>query len=229
MVGGMVDDAFYDPCPYNYGSNIVYEGDTVYVNGVPYVGADQYYQQAQDIANAGSGDTVAGAAPVTTNVTVENTTTEPTAPSSLAPSADLAGAGSTTKPEDPAAQPEDGWLPMGTFAIVADNDQKESNRILQIATNKQGLVRGNLIDRDTDQSVELYGSVDPKTQRVAFKTRGNDEVVGECGLWNLTQDTVPMLVHVNNDKTEERTLIRLKNDDAKAKPEETSKAGSPSL
>jgi len=119
----------------------------------------------------------------------------------------------TTQPQQE-AESADEWLPMGTFAVVADGNQTESKRILQIATNKQGQVRGNFINQETDVATELYGSVDPQTQRVAFKAKGNDSVIAECGLWNLTQDTVPLLVHLDANRTEGRTLIRLTDDDA---------------
>ncbi len=185
---GAVTDAVLAPIPYDYGGNIVYEGDTVYVNNVPYVGADEYYQQAQDLANSGSDEAVQSA----------TTDAQPAASDTAATSQKV----------------EDQWMAMGTFAVVADGKQTDSKRILQIATNKQGQVRGNLVDTETDKAIELYGAVDPKTQRVAFKLKGNDDVVAECGLWNLTQETVSMLVHVNRDKTEERTLIRLKDKDA---------------
>ena len=104
---------------------------------------------------------------------------------------------------------EDEWLPMGTFAVVADGNQRESQRILQLATSRTGRIRGNLVDTKNDKAIELYGAVDPETQRVAFKLKGNDHVVAESGLWNLTQETVPILVHANQDRTEERTLVRL--------------------
>ncbi len=190
----MLADDILAPYPYDYGSNIVYEGDTVYVNDVPYCGADEYYQQAQDIANAGSEDTV--------DRTVVSLPEGVTAATPPMPS-------KTDEKSAPTA--EDGWLPMGTFAVIADNSQKESQRTLQLATNKQGLIRGNLINQETDKATELYGSVDPKTQRVAFKVRGYDDIVAECGLWNLTQDKVPMLIHYGKNRTEERTLIRVDN------------------
>lgn len=111
---------------------------------------------------------------------------------------------------------ESEWLPMGTFAIVSDPKQESSQRILQLATNKNGEVRGNLVNTKTDKVTELYGNVDSKTQRVAFKVVGNDEVVVECGLWNLTQDTVPILIHISKYRTEERTMIRLTQEQLKS-------------
>lgn len=168
---GVVADAPVQPIPYYYGSNIVYEGETVYINDVPYVGADEYYQQARDLAESG------------------------------------ADAAEPTEARKDEAQAD--WLSMGTFAIVSDGNEESLKRILQIATDKHGRVRGNLVNSETEETTEFYGSVDPKTQRVAFKVKGNDKIVAECGLWNLTQDTVPLLIHVNEDRTEERTLIRL--------------------
>jgi len=195
---GAVTNAVLTPVPYYYGSNIVYVQDVVYVNSVPYVSSSEYYQQAQNIAKAGAEPAAqpqqaAPAANVNVNVNV-NTNTD-------------------AQPEN---NPTDDWLPMGTFAVVADGNQTESKRILQIATNKQGQVRGNFINQETDTATELYGSVDPQTQRVAFKAKGNDSVIAECGLWNLTQDTVPMLVHFDQNRTEGRTLIRLTNEEPDA-------------
>ncbi len=199
---GAITDAVLTPIPYAYGSNIVYQDDMVYVNSVPYVSADEYYQQAQDIANAGA-EEISAPAPAPAE------TQQPAQPTTLAQG--------ESKPADKEAvanadEQQSDWMPMGTFAVVADGKQTESKRILQLATNKQGQVRGNFINQETDKATELYGSVDPKTQRVAFKVQGNDSIVAECGLWNLTQDSVPMLVHLSKDRTEERTLVRLAGD-----------------
>jgi hypothetical protein len=42
-----------DPIYYNYGTNVVYQDDNVYVNGQDYGTAQQYYDQAQALANTG--------------------------------------------------------------------------------------------------------------------------------------------------------------------------------
>ena len=48
-------------------------------------------------------------------------------------------------------------------------------------------------------------------QCVAFKAKGNDSVVIETGLYNLTNDEVPILVHFGKDQQQQRLLVRLKN------------------
>jgi hypothetical protein len=42
-----------EPVYYDYGSNVVYQGDTVYVNGDPYATQEQYMQQAVTFADLG--------------------------------------------------------------------------------------------------------------------------------------------------------------------------------
>jgi hypothetical protein len=42
------------PYYYDYGTNVVYQDDNVYVGGQDYGTADQYYQQAQNLANTGA-------------------------------------------------------------------------------------------------------------------------------------------------------------------------------
>jgi len=41
------------PMPYNYGTNVIYQGDTVYINGDPAGTQTEYYQQATDLATLG--------------------------------------------------------------------------------------------------------------------------------------------------------------------------------
>jgi hypothetical protein len=45
-------DATYQPPVYDYGVNVVYHGDEVYVDGEPDVTAEQYSQQATELANS---------------------------------------------------------------------------------------------------------------------------------------------------------------------------------
>ncbi|MDR1484940.1 MAG: hypothetical protein LBT09_08975 [Planctomycetaceae bacterium] len=58
----------------------------------------------------------------------------------------------------------------------------------------------------------MIGAIDPKTQRVALRFVDDEKVVWECGLWNLTQDTLPVLIHSGETQIEQKTLIRLLND-----------------
>jgi hypothetical protein len=106
------------------------------------------------------------------------------------------------------------WLPLGVFAVIAEPDQTQTDKVVQLAVNKEGIIRGNLQDFLADKVIPVTGAVDKQTQRVALKMEGNDTVVVETGLYNLTNDEVPVLVHFGADRQESRTLIRLKQPEA---------------
>jgi len=146
---------------YDYGENVTYEDGNVYYGEEPVASAEQYYDEAGQIADSGQ---------------------EP--------------------------QNEE-WLPLGVFGVIAEPTQTQTERVVQLALNKEGVIRGNFQDFLTDKVVPVVGAVDKKTQRVALKIEGNDSMVVETGLYNLTNDEVPVLVHFGADRQEPRTLIRL--------------------
>ena len=59
-------------------------------------------------------------------------------------------------------------------------------------------------------NVLIQGTVDKKSQRVAWTVGDNKRTVGETGLYNLTKDESPVLIHIGKDKTQQWTLVRLK-------------------
>ena len=141
---------------------MTYQDETVYYGDQPVASAEQYYDQAEQLADSGQ--------------TAEN----------------------------------EEWLPLGVFAVITEPAQTQTDKVIQLAVNKEGDLRGNLNDFLADKVTPLVGTVDKKTQRVAVKMEGNDSVVMETGLYNLTNDEVPVLVHFSADRQEGRTLIRLK-------------------
>lgn len=159
---GCSDEGMY----YDYGENVTYEDGTVYYGEEAVASAEQYYDQASAIADAGAA--------------TEDTATE-----------------------------DAEWLPLGVFAIISEPDQTQTDKVVQLAINKEGAVRGNYQDFLTDKVTPVVGSVDKETQRVAMKLEGNDNLIVETGLYNLTNDEVPILIHVGADRQEARSLIRL--------------------
>lgn len=150
-----------EPVSYDYGDTIIYQDDVVYAGDQPIASADEYYEQATEIAEAGK----------------EEATNED-------------------------------WLPLGVFALVSEG-QTSSDKIIQLAVNKHGIIRGNLHDRLTDSVIEIVGSVDKETQRAAFQPADKELPIAECGLYNLTQNAVTLLVHFDAERSEQRSLIRL--------------------
>ena len=162
--------AYYPPQPiyYDYGNNVTYNDNSVYVNGQDVGTSEQYYDQASQLASDGAD----------------------------------------------AEAPSDGdWMPLGVFALTK-TDAKSSDVTIQLAINKQGILRGNYTDTDTGESEVVQGSVDKKTQRAAFTVGDNTKNVIETGIYNLTKDEAPVLIHFGADKTEQWLLVRLKQPDS---------------
>ena len=94
----------------------------------------------------------------------------------------IAGADAQTPPGK-----DDQWLSFGVFALTPA-DQKQTNLMMQLAVNKQGVLRGNYTDTLTNTTQPIHGFVDKQTQRVAWEVGDNKSTVIETGLYNLTKD-----------------------------------------
>ncbi len=103
--------------------------------------------------------------------------------------------------------------PLGVFALTKPGESS-SIVTIQLAVNKQGIIRGNYTDTKTNKTMVIQGAVDKKTQMVSFMVGDNKSNLVETGLYNLTKDEAPVLVHVGDGKTEQFLLVRLKNDKA---------------
>lgn len=109
--------------------------------------------------------------------------------------------------EEEAAETE--WLPLGTFAISTDERDTDPTLTVQLAVDREGIIAGTLYNIETDEAQGVQGAVDRETQRVAVRFGESEEVVAETGLYNLTQDEAPLLVHFGADETKNYLLVRL--------------------
>ena len=118
LTGWFVGSAWSRPVYYNYGGggNVYYESNTVYVDGSEYCSADEYYQQAEQIAES-----------------------------------------VPEYSEDQAEQLE--WLPLGVWAVTQEG-VTDSNRLIQLAVNKEGVIAGTYYNETTSSSIPIEGSVD---------------------------------------------------------------------
>jgi uncharacterized protein (TIGR03000 family) len=109
--------------------------------------------------------------------------------------------------------PSDKWQPLGVFALV-QGDEKTSNTLFELAVNQGGVIRGNYCDALMNSSSTVYGAVDKKTQQAAWTIGDKKEPVFETGIFNLTKDETPVLVHFGPDKTQQWLLVRIAHKDA---------------
>lgn len=102
----------------------------------------------------------------------------------------------------------DEWQPLGVFGLL-QGEETTAQRIFQLAVNKDGVVRGNYYDAVADNTLPVVGSVDKKTQRVAWSIGQKKDIVFETGLNNFTEEETGVLVHYGKDSTQQMVLVRL--------------------
>jgi hypothetical protein len=88
--------------------------------------------------------------------------------------------------------------------------EKSSKMTFQLAVNKDGIVRGNYFNTGDNNVQQVQGAVDKQTQRVTWVVVDRKNIVFDTGLYNLTKDESTMLVHEGKDKTQQWTLVQLK-------------------
>ena len=108
------------------------------------------------------------------------------------------------------AQQQD-WLPLGVFALTSE-DTGDSQTVLQLAVNKQGVIAGTYYNEANQVSRPIQGTADVKTQRavMTFADNKNTDRVLETGINNLTQDEAPALLHFGAEQSQPVLLVRLK-------------------
>ncbi len=110
----------------------------------------------------------------------------------------------------PAQVTDTEWLPLGTFALTREG-VNDSQAMLELAVNKQGVLAGTYYNEATQVSRSLKGMLDQASQRAAigFADGKNTDVVLETGIQNLTQDEAPALLHQGKDRSGPVLLVRL--------------------
>jgi hypothetical protein len=110
--------------------------------------------------------------------------------------------------EKAAVSEKEEWVSLGVFGMV-QGDEKDANKIFQLAINKGGIIRGTYYDALSDTESPVSGSVDKKTQRAAWVVGQRKETVYETGIGNLAEAETTMLVHFGKENTQQWTLVRL--------------------
>jgi hypothetical protein len=100
------------------------------------------------------------------------------------------------------------WVSLGVFGMV-QGDEKDANKIFQLAVNKDGVIRGTYYDALSDTESPVSGSVEKRTQRAAWIVGDHKDTVYETGIGNLTEPETTLLVHFGKDRTQQWTLVRL--------------------
>jgi hypothetical protein len=158
FVGGWGQPIYYD-----YGGNVYYQDNAVYVDGQAAGSDEQYAQQVAQIADS-----------VPKNLDEEQIQ----------------------------------WLPLGVFALIKE-DQDDPTMFLQLAVSKEGVIGGTYNNTITGSALSVQGMVDKKTQRAVWTIGDKKNTTLETGIYNLTQEETPVLIHFGTEETQQWLLVRL--------------------
>lgn len=97
---------------------------------------------------------------------------------------------------------------MMIFAVTPDGQESgpEPTLFLQLVISKQGIISGSINNSTTDT---IEGMVDKDSQRAAWNVEGKPRPIMETGIFNLTKDTAPALVHFAHGTTQQWLSVRL--------------------
>jgi hypothetical protein len=103
------------------------------------------------------------------------------------------------------------WMPLGVFAVTQDDQATgpDPTLFVQLAVNKNAVISGTFQNMATGETQSLEGAIDRTSQRAAWGVQGKQWPIVETGLSNLTDDTVPILVHFADGQTQQWLLVRL--------------------
>lgn len=106
------------------------------------------------------------------------------------------------------------WMSLGVFALTQDTDSKDSVTeplgYLQMQVNKEGVIAGTLVRGTDDENTQVIeGMVDKESQRAAWVISGKTSPIMETGIYNLTKDEAPALLHFEDGTTQQWLMIRM--------------------
>lgn len=116
--------------------------------------------------------------------------------------------------EAPAPSPEDQWLSLGVFAAGRNEAQAAySNMFVQMAIDKQGNLAGTYYNATSDKTYALDGYVDQRTQEAFWRLSDKpDSPIMSTGIFNLTQEVVPVTVAFSSSNEQNWVLVRVNED-----------------
>ena len=126
---------------------------------------------------------------------------------------ELAAKGTTEPGQD------EKFMPLGVFTLAPEN-QTEATAMLQLAVSKQGVLRGTYYDLLSDVDHPIRGSVDKKTQRVAWTFGPQGKVTFQTALGILTEPSGPVSVHYENGQTRQWVLARYEKEPSENDPQD---------
>jgi hypothetical protein len=131
-------------------------------------------------------------------------------------SSGTSGEAAATAPQEPATAapaeagvPEDeAWMPLGVFALHPV-EERQSNLVLQMAVNRDGILRGSQFHTGTEKAENVTGAVDKQSLRVVWRSGDNRGSTFETTLGELTKTEGRLTLRFSDDRREDWKSIHI--------------------
>jgi len=173
-----------EPVAYDPGTTVIYEGDTVYINGESAGDATEYRRETIQLAN-----------PEVEEIPIPE---PPPVPEDV----------SDDYVEDDPEKPEGEWMPLGVWALT-QQEEGDATMFFQLSANKDGLIGGAYKNVMTGDEQPVVGQIDFEGQRVAWHLGEIGTTVYEAGLASFENDVAAVFVHFGEDQSQEWLLVRM--------------------
>lgn len=107
-----------------------------------------------------------------------------------------------------AVAPEGQWMPIGVFSF-RPTDGPNATRMIHLAVNPQGMLRGAHYDLLSEETTDILGAVDRNTAQVSWRIGENGHAVFESTLAQLTQPQGQVRIHFPDGQTGQWTVTRV--------------------
>lgn len=101
------------------------------------------------------------------------------------------------------------WMSLGVFAVVRTAEPSAVNEFIQLAVDMDGMLRGTWWNQQEQTATIVKGSVDTRSQRTAWRIERDQEEIYEAGIFNLSGDAIPLMVHTAEEPSNLVLLVRL--------------------
>lgn len=101
------------------------------------------------------------------------------------------------------------WMSLGVFAL-SPTRESTADRMMQLAVNRDGVIRGTHYDIISDDVDTIQGAVDKVHQRVAWTIGAKGPVVFDASLDDLTADVAMITAHLPDGRDNEWKLTLLR-------------------
>ena len=176
------------PVVYDPGTTVIYEGDTIYINGESAGSATDYRKETIALAN-----------PPVEEIPIPMPPQEEELTEAADPATEIA--------DDP-EKPEGDWLPVGVWALT-QQEQGDATMFFQLSIDKNGIVGGAYKNVMTGDEQPIVGKLDFESQRVAWHIGDVTTTVYETGLSNFENDVASVFVHFGEAQTQTWLMVRM--------------------